>query len=192
MTSRLVESQLVPPVSARDHIMGLESAAVTLLEYGDYESPHCHDAYLVVKDMQKWFGNHLRFVFRHFPLTERHPHAQRAAEAAEAASVQGRFWEMHDYLFEHQQLLCDRHLLRYASKLGLDTDRFWCELAACFHVGRVQEERAFGISSGVVEAPTFFINGTRYTGIWELDDLLLAIDEAAIHYTRSRAVREKR
>lgn len=191
MRSRLVEAKLVPPVSARDHALGLESAAVTLLEYGDYESPHCHDAYLVVQDLHKWFGNHLCFVFRHFPLAERHPHAERAAQAAEAASSQGGFWEMHDCLFQHQQLLDDWHLLRYASKLGLDTDRFQRELLTHLHAGRVQEDRSFGVSSGVVEVPTFFINGRLYIGTQDLDDLLLAIDEAVSHSNRSRAVGEK-
>lgn len=188
MTSRLVEAKLVPPVNARDHVLGLESAAVTLLEYGDFESPHCHDAYLVVQDLHKWFGNHLCFVFRHFPVAERHPHAERAAEAAEAASSQGGFWEMHDYLFQNQQLLGERHLLRYATKLGLDINRFQRELVTHLHVGRVQEDRFFGVSSGVVEVPTFFINGRRYIGTQDLDDLLLAIDEVVSHGTRAREV----
>src|SRR6476646_7201477 len=116
-------SLLTLPVSERDHIQGPADAPVTLVEYGDYECPHCGRAYPVVKAIQRHFGRRLRFVFRNFPLAEAHPHAAHAAEAAEAAAAQGRFWEMHDSLFEHQQALDDRHLVEYAGALGLDTSR---------------------------------------------------------------------
>src|SRR5262245_55957525 len=102
------------PVGPRDHTQGPADARVTLVEYGDYECPHCRCAYPIVKEVQQRLGNTLQFVFRNFPLTDSHPHAQHAAEAAEAAASQDRFWEMHDLLFEQQQALDDRHLVRYA------------------------------------------------------------------------------
>lgn len=142
-------SQLILPIGERDHVQGLASAPVTLLEYGDYECPHCHEAQRVVKDLLKWFGNHLRFVFRHFPLAETHPHAGRAAEAAEAAGTQGRFWQMHEELFEHQQLLDDIYLEQYAGKIGLDVKRFTDELRAGVYAARVQQDYSSGVESGV-------------------------------------------
>lgn len=178
MTNHRATKKLTYLITEQDHTMGLPSAPVTLLEYGDYECPRCHDAYFTVKELQKWLGNHLRFCFRHFPLTHVHPHAQGAAEAAEAAAAQGWFWEMHDYLYEHQQLLDKKHLARYATTLGLDTQRFNREMANGVHVARVHEDFRSGVASGVTETPTFFINSARYTGSWDFDDLLSVIEEA--------------
>src|SRR5215212_10828425 len=109
---------LTPPVSARDHSQGPADAPVTLVEYGDFECPHCGRAYPVIKEVQSALGDRLRFVFRNFPITNSHPHAQHSAEAAEAAGAQGKFWEMHDMLFEHQRGLDDHHLVEYAEQIG--------------------------------------------------------------------------
>src|SRR5687767_15951877 len=114
MVANRVASVLSLPVTVDDHSQGDANAAVTLVEYGDYECPHCGRAYPIVKELQRRLGPQLRFVFRNFPLSQVHPHAQHAAEAAEAAAVDGRFWEMHDALFEHQDALGDRHLIEYA------------------------------------------------------------------------------
>src|SRR6187399_2394331 len=130
-------ARLTLPVGARDHAQGLPDAALTLVEYGDYECPHCGRAYPIVKEVQRRLGSKLRFVFRNFPLSESHPHAQHAAEAAEGAATQGRFWEMHDALYEHQHALDDRHLVGYAAKLGLDAKRFEQELHTHAHKARV-------------------------------------------------------
>src|SRR6476620_11497461 len=121
-------ARLTLPVGARDHAQGLPDAAVTLVEYGDYECPHCGRAYPIVKEVQRRLGTKLRFVFRNFPLSESHPHAEHAAEAAEGAAAQGRFWEMHDALYEHQQGLDDRHVVSYAKSLGIDAATFEQEL----------------------------------------------------------------
>ena len=163
------------PVSDRDHAQGPADAPVTLVEYGDYECPHCGRAYPIVKELQRRLGAQLRFVFRNFPLREMHPHAVRAAEAAEAAAAQGQFWEMHDTLFEHQWSLTDRSLLEYAAALGLDTVRFEQDLSARTHEPRVREDFRSGVRSGVNGTPTFFINGVRYDGSWDLETLTTAL-----------------
>ncbi|MGA8080997.1 MAG: DsbA family protein, partial [Candidatus Nitrosopolaris sp.] len=162
----------IPPSSDRDHIQGPPSAPVTLLEYGDYECPYCGQAYPIIKEVQKHLGNKLRFVFRNFPVTEIHPHAQHAAEAAEAAAVQSKFWEMHDYLYEHQQALDDRHLEKYADKLGLNLAKFNNEISSHVHTGRIREDFLSGVRSGVNGTPTFYINEIRYDGSFDLETLL--------------------
>src|SRR2546430_12426040 len=124
VTRRDAAAALTLPVSKRDHIEGPADAAVTLVEYGDYECPHCGRAYPIIKDIQRRMGRRLRFVYRNFPLRESHPHAQQAAEAAEAAGAQGKFWEMHDRLFERQFALDGEYLIEYAGDLGLDVARF--------------------------------------------------------------------
>src|SRR5438874_12280859 len=128
MTQESGTARLTLPVSQRDHQQGPETAPVTLVEYGDYECPYCGEAYPIVKEIQRRLGDRLRFVFRNFPLTQSHPHAEHAAEAAEAAAVQEKFWEMHDYLFEHQQALDDAPLVQYAVTLTLDTESFVREM----------------------------------------------------------------
>ncbi len=168
-------ARLSSPVTARDHAQGLPDAAVTLVEYGDYECPHCGRAYPIVKEIQKRLGSRLRFVFRNFPLKEIHPHAEHAAEAAEAAAVQGKFWEMHDTIFEHQRALDDRHLLEYATALALDEARVQRELASHMHAARVREDFLSGIRSGVNGTPTFFINGIRHDDAWDVDTLEQAL-----------------
>ena len=173
------EGKLILPVSARDHIAGPAQAPVTLVEYGDYECPYCGQAYIVMEELEDVFGNLLRVVFRHFPLTNVHPHAQHAAEAAEAAGAQDSFWEMHDYLFEHQEALEDEDLIGYADDLGLDMARFGRDLAEHRFAARIREDVLSGIRSGVNGTPTFFINGVRHDGLYDFDSLAAAITEAA-------------
>ena len=175
--NRVDDTRLLVPVSARDHVWGPADAPITLVEYGDFECPFCKMAYPDLKELRRRLGDRLRIVFRHFPRPE-HPHARHAAEAAEAAASQGRFWEMHDALFEHQQALDEAHLVQYAADLGLDADRFRRELTTHVHHERVQEDVLSGIHSGVHGTPTFFINGARHDGRWELGPLLAAIDAA--------------
>jgi protein-disulfide isomerase len=169
---------LAPPVSSRDHAEGPAGAPVTLVEYGDYECPHCGRAYPIVKAVQSRLGTQLRFVFRNFPLRTIHPHAEHAAEAAEAAAAQGRFWEMHDTLFENQAALGDEDLARHAEAVGLDRARFEGELKSGTHRPRVHEDFSSGVRSGVNGTPTFFINGRRYEGSWEETPLSDALQAA--------------
>jgi protein-disulfide isomerase len=167
---------LAPPVSdQRDHVQGPRAAPVTLVEYGDFECPYCGQAYPVVKELLSRQGTAVRLVFRNFPLAEIHPHARRAAEAAEAAGAQGKFWEMHDLLYERQDALEDEDLVAYAAEIGLDLDRFQVELAQNAHAARVREDFMSGVRSGVNGTPTFFINGRRHDGNWDLASLTEAV-----------------
>lgn len=164
-----------PVDEKRDHILGPRNAPVTLVEFGDYECPHCGAAHYVLKDLMAQLGDRCRLVFRNFPLAQIHPNAQRAAEAAEAAGTQKRFWPMHDMLFEHQDVLADEALLVYADALRLDLEQFQLELLQGAHVPRVREDFLSGVRSGVNGTPTFFINGYRYNGPWDMDSLSAAI-----------------
>ena len=168
-------ARLSSPVSERDHSQGANDALVTLVEYGDYECPYCGLAYPIVKEVQRRLDSQLRLVFRHFPLAEIHPHATRVAEAAEAAAAQGEFWRMHDTIFEHQVALDHRHLLEYAAKIGLDEARVQRELAAHAHAAPVREDFLSGVRSSVNGTPTFFINGMRHDGSWDVDTLEQAL-----------------
>jgi protein-disulfide isomerase len=169
----------MPVTEDRDHIEGPADAPVTLLEYGDYECPYCGAAYPIVKEVQARIGERLRFVFRNFPITTSHPHAERAAEAAEAAAAQGSFWRMHDVLYENQKRLGDEDLRTYAQQVGLDLDVFDRELAEHVHAARVQEDFMSGVRSGVNGTPTFYVNGARYDDSYDLDTLLGALEAAA-------------
>ena len=171
-------AKLKPPVGASDHAQGSAKAPVTLVEYGDYECPYCGQAYPIVKALQKRLGDQVRLVFRNFPLGEMHPHAEHAAEAAEAAGAQGKFWEMHDLLYENQDALDDGDLAQYATALGLDVPRFIREMSEHSHAARVREDFRSGVRSGVNGTPTFFINGVRHDGPFDLRSLLAAIEEA--------------
>jgi protein-disulfide isomerase len=171
-------SLTVPVAEDRDHIQGSSGAAVTLLEYGDYECPYCGAAYPIVKQVQEQLGDRLRFVFRNFPITTAHPHAEQAAEAAEAAAADGKFWPMHDLLYENQQRLEDDDLAGYADELGLDVARFKRELAEHAHAQRVRDDFMSGVRSGVNGTPTFYINGVRYEGSYDGDSLLEALRQA--------------
>ena len=166
--------KLTQPVNGkkRDHIQGKSNAPVTLVEYGDYECPYCGQAYPIVKEIQKQLKDQLCFAFRNFPVTQIHPHAQHAAEAAECAGSQRKFWDMHDYLYEHQQALDDKHLEQYATKLTLNLDRFKGELFNHVYANRVREDFIGGVRSGVNGTPTFFINGLRYDDSWDFETLL--------------------
>jgi protein-disulfide isomerase len=160
------EGQLTPPVSRQDHVAGPDDAPVTLVEYGDFECPYCGMAHPIVKSAQRELGNQLRFVFRNFPLAELHLHARLAAQAAEAAGAQGRFWEMHDMLFEHQDALEPQDLIGYAKSLGLAVPRFERDLEAGTYAKKVRDDFRSGVRSGVNGTPTFFVNGERYDGSW--------------------------
>jgi protein-disulfide isomerase len=176
-----VVPRLTKPVDARDHIRGNAAAAATLVEYGDYASPACRDAEWIVKAILQVMRAELRFVFRHFPLRQAHPQAQHAAEAAEAAGAQGKFWDMHDYLFERQRQLGGAELLRYGAEIGLNTDRYNDELLREVYASRVHADLISGIHSGVIDTPTFFINGTRYDGPVRFETLLAAVQAADAH-----------
>ncbi len=175
MSRRDNRAQLTVPVGPRDHAIGPPDAPVTLVEYGDFQCPHCGRAYPIVKDIVRTLGAKLRFVFRNFPLTRIHPEAEHAAEAAEAAGAQGAFWQMHDRLFERQFALDDDHLIEYATELGLNAERIRGELEAGTYAGRVRDDFMSGVKSGVNGTPTFFINGVRYDESWDRDSLLGAL-----------------
>ena len=169
----------MPVNDDRDHIQGPPLAAVTLVEYGDYECPYCGAAYPIVKEVQARMGERLRFVFRNFPITTSHPHAEQAAEAAEAAAGQGRFWQMHDLLYENQRRLRGQDLRAYAEKLGLDLEPFDKELAEHVHAARVREDFMSGVRSGVNGTPTFYVNGARHDDSYDIETLLAALERAA-------------
>ena len=173
-----MRAQLAVAVNERDHVQGPANAPVTLVEYGDFECPYCAAAHVIVKNVQEIMGDQLRFVFRHFPLTQIHPLAETAAEASEAAGAQGKFWKMHDLLYENQTRLAPPHLLKSAERLGLDTERFVRELEDGIHRERVRENFLSGVKSGVNGTPGFFINGARYDGSWDLPPLLEALESA--------------
>ena len=173
------EEKLTLPDRKRDHLQGPADAAIALLEYGDYECPVCGEAYPMVKAIQERLGDGLCFAFRNFPLTNVHPHSEHAAEAAEAAGAQGRFWEMHDLLFENQDALEDDDLAQYAAALRLDANRLIREVAAGSYARRVEEDFKRGIWGGVNGTPTFFINGQRYDGVRGLEPLLAALSAHA-------------
>jgi formate-nitrite transporter family protein len=173
-------STLSPPVSERDHVVGAADARVTLVEYGDFECPHCGALHPIVQAARKAFGGNLRFVFRHFPLRSSHPHALAAAKAAEAAGEQGRFWEMHDRLYRHQVALSDADLERHAGEIGLDLERFRRSLGEREHEVRIREDLASAAQSGARGTPSLFINGEPYEGPIERDEIFAALARAAV------------
>jgi Na+/H+ antiporter NhaA len=161
-----------------DHVRGPDSAPVTLVEYGDYECPYCGRAEVVIRELLDSFGDELRYVWRHLPLNDVHAHAQMSAEAAEAAGSQGRFWEMHDRLLADQDELTPTDLTRHAEELGLDVARFWDELRTREHAPRVGRDVASADASGVAGTPSFFINGRRHSGAYDLATLTAAVKAA--------------
>jgi Na+:H+ antiporter, NhaA family len=173
---------LSPPVDPkRDHVRGPDDAPVTLVEYGDFQCPYCGEAYPVVNELLARFGDQLRFVFRHMPLSDLHPRAPFAAEAAEAAAAQDRFWEMHDRLFEHRHELEDSDLRAHAEAVGVaDAERFDAELRDHAHAARVEEDYRSGAESGVPSTPRFFVNGLIHLGSASYGELGEAID-AELH-----------
>jgi NhaA family Na+:H+ antiporter len=172
-----ITPKLTLPVSERDHVKRSLDAPVVLVEYGDYECPHCQEVYPILHELKERMGDRVAYVYRHFPVSRQHPNAQLAAEAAEAASAQGKFWEMHHRLFTHQNELGFDDLLRHASAIGLDTDVFRRELEEHTYADRVREDFMSGVRSGVNGTPTFYINGARYDGAWDFESLLEAIEK---------------
>ena len=170
-------------VGPDDHVLGPSDAPVTLVEYGDYECPYCGQAHPILKALLARMGDRVRLVFRNFPLTELHPNALHAAEAAESVAEQAgeeAFWRMHDTLYEHQHALDDAHLVRYATQAGADSDRVSSDLSEVAHEARIRADFMSGVRSGVNGTPTFFINGTRFEGEWtNADAFIAALDEAA-------------
>lgn len=166
------------PVTSQDHIQGGADAEVTMVEYGDYECPHCGHAYGIVKRLQKHFGERLRVVYRNFPLSAMHPNAESAAESAEFAGAQGKFWEMHDLLFENQNRLGVPLYLELAHHIGLTPGLLQQALEAGEYTERVRADFSGGVRSGVNGTPTFFVNGRRHDGPFEFDDLAGAINKA--------------
>jgi protein-disulfide isomerase len=169
---------LTPPVDKRDHVRGPFTAPHTLVEFGDYECPFCGRAHPIVEEVRRRMGDELRFVFRHFPLVNMHPHALAAAEAAEAAGAQGRFWEMHDQLYQHQDALEPEDLLAYAEAIGLDHDRFVGDLESGAHTPRIQEDLDSGLRSGVQGTPTFYVDGVQHRGSYDADSLIQSLQRA--------------
>jgi Na+/H+ antiporter NhaA len=169
----------------RDHVRGPEDAPVTLVEYGDYECPFCGQAEIVIRELLESFGDDLRYVWRTLPLNDVHPHAQIAAEAAETAAAQGAFWPMHDMLLDNQDHLTAMDLVRYAGELGLDVERFSMELDARKYGERVARDVSSADASGVAGTPTFFINGRRHEGAYDIETLTAAVRNAR-HRVRLR------
>ncbi|HKT59876.1 MAG TPA: DsbA family protein [Gemmatimonadales bacterium] len=172
-------TSLTPPLSEQDHRLGPMDAPVTLVEYGDYECPYCGMAFPIVNSIIRQMGDHLQFAFRQFPLSRVHPHAEHAAEMAEAAGSRHAFWAMHNLLYQHQDALEDEDLIAYAGAVGIDAQ--WAATALATHrfVGRVREHFISGVRSGVNGTPTFFINGVRHDGGWDEPTLLATLQAAS-------------
>lgn len=170
--------QLMLAVGERDHVRGAEGAAVTVVEYGDFECPQCAQAFPVMQSICEAFGDRLRFVYRHFPLTNVHAHAQRAAEASEWAAAKSAFWQMHDGLFTNGGKLTDADILALAERLGFDSASLHQAWAAHTFIPRVKEDFLGGIRSGVAGTPTFFINSARHEDAWDFAALSRAIERA--------------
>jgi protein-disulfide isomerase len=171
-------SRLRQPVSADDHVRGDPRAPVTVIEYGDYECPSCRRGYFVVEEVLRRVGGDVLYAFRHFPLTQVHPHALMAAYAAEAAGAQGAFWAMHAMLYDNQTALELPELLVYARDLGLDVDRYAEELGCGVYDPKVKADFRSGVRSGVNGTPTFFLDGARFDVPWNADSLTSAIVRA--------------
>jgi protein-disulfide isomerase len=163
-----------------DHVIGSPNASVTLIEYGDYECPHCGAAFPIVETVRRRLGDRLRFVYRHFPLTQSHPHAEHAAEIAEAAGERGAFWEMHETLFANQRALDDVSLIGYAESVGVDPRWAAEALAAGTFATRVRDHFMSGVRNGVNGTPTFFINGRRFDYSLNERVLLASLEDAAL------------
>lgn len=163
---------LIPAVNSNDHIYGNLHAPLELVEYGDYECPFCGQAYPIVKNIQEKLGWDLKFIFRNFPLRKIHPHAYPAAVATEAAALQGKFWEMHDIIFENQKTLEPENILSFANNIGLDVNRFEMDIANEDLYLKAKRDFESGMKSGVNRTPTFFVNGRKFNGDWSKGQLL--------------------
>jgi protein-disulfide isomerase len=184
--------KLFAPVSERDHIRGSLDAPVVIVEYGDYECPYCGRAYWVIKELLEQLGGQIAFVFRNFPVTETHPRADAVAEALEAAGGQGRFWEMHDWFYEHQHQLEGLDLERHAGVIGLDVEQWRKELRERAYRERVHEDLETGRESGVTGTPTLFMNGVRYLGDYDFEAMVTAIQQMGAGIDPQAAVRQRR
>ena len=178
-------TQLLRP---SDHVLGPANAAVTLVEYGDYECPYCGQAHPIVQKLLERVGEFTLYAFRHFPLTTVHPHSLIAAQAAEAAGAQGKFWQMHNKMYEHQNALDPASLVLYAQALALDVDRFADDLRDGVHLPRVRSDFSSGVRSGVNGTPSFFVNGERVDEGFGLD----ALTAAVVRASRQRPARSSR
>ena len=167
--------QLILPVEGRDHCLGRHGARYTLVEYGDFECVHCAHVRPIVMEVVRELGDDLCFSFRHFPQPKLHPHSQAAAEAAEAADEQGKFWLMHDRLFEHQDALTDGNLQALARDLPIDMADFAKDLRSGEPARRVADDVESGTDAGVGDTPTFFVNGRMHSGSYEFLPLLNAL-----------------
>ena len=177
--SSKAQPKLTVPVNEGDHIQGVSQATVTLVEYGDYECQYCGKVHPIIQDLVHRLGQQqIRYIFRHFPIRSIHAHAMLAAEAAEAAGSQGKFWEMHDLLFDAHGELTRTDLLSYAETLELDLNQFEHELDSHMHAEKIEADFYSGVRSGVNGTPTFFVNGSRYDGAWDLESLL----ETVLHW----------
>ena len=168
--------KLKSPVTERDHTSGSATAPVTLLEYGNFECIYCGGVYPIIKQVRKLLGDNLRFVFRHFPTVNTHPHSLRAAEAAESAAAQQKFWQMHDELFTHQTALEDGDLSHYARRVGLNLERFTHDMTEHSFLQQIESDYQLGLfDEHVTGTPTLYLNDVRYTGPTDLDSFLHAI-----------------
>ena len=179
MKIKMKKASLAAQVSPADHVRGSPLAKVTLVGYGDFPCPDCAKTYRTVKTIQKKMGARLRYVFRSFPQPGKYENSEKAAEALECASSQGKFWEMHDCMFENQGAFDDLHLASCAKELGLDVRQFRREMRGHAHRGKIRAGRKAGVRRGVVEAPTFFINSLRHESSFGLTTLLPAVQAAA-------------
>ncbi|MEU4679890.1 DsbA family protein [Micromonospora sp. NPDC023737] len=180
MTTPLqVTARLRTPVSGADHVRGAADAPVTVVEYGDFQCQYCGSAYPNLTELLRQREGTVRLVYRYFPIANVHPYAESAAEAAEAAGVRGRFWEMHDWLYEHQDQLDPVHLSLGVEQLGMPPDDIGAEVERHAHADRVRRDFVGGIRSGVNGTPTLFVNDVRHDGGYALPDLLAAVDAAA-------------
>lgn len=170
-------STLKPEVGSNDHVTGAASAAITIVEFGDYQCPHCAHAYPIIKEIEQTFGNQIRFVFRHFPLQEAHEFAFQAALAAEAASLQNKFWEMHDAIYDNQYRLSEDLFQELAETIGLDIEQFEKDIQTEAVKQKVDDDFESGVRSGVNGTPSFYVNETKFDGGPE--DLFEMLKESA-------------
>jgi protein-disulfide isomerase len=172
----LVLANLLLPIQLGDHVQGSSAARLTLVEYGDYQCPACGLLFATIEQLHGQLNEEVRFVFRHYPLSGIHPHAQQAAEAAEAAGAQDKFWDMHDLLFQNQTALAEKDLLRYAEQLVLNVDRFHKDLKDRTFEDRVREDFRRGVANGVYGTPGLFVNGIRYNGPLDAASVLAELE----------------
>jgi protein-disulfide isomerase len=176
---RVTTARLAAPINDEDHVLGPDTAPVTLVEYGEHQCPYCGMAHTIIKELLQARPDKVRYVFRHFPLTNIHPYAEVAAEAAEAATARQRFWQMHNWLFEHQDQLDPVGLTAGIEAVGLPVDEVIQEVNDHIYLDRIRRDFVSGARSGVNGTPTFFVNGVRHDGGYSLPELLTAVDEAA-------------